>query len=412
VRWVFDDDFDPAGGDPDFQFGGGPVLDLTEGATSLHAGQTVSVPSDVHVYKPDLQLNQQNVVHGDMVSGRFCYNADALPSEGLSYAGADQLVCTEPQHAVESAYARNDFNPNLAAPGPPVSLSSCPPADEAAPNPFPVPGTGTLAGVDDSAFLVRLRRSNASDFDAQTEVASSGPSLPLLFAKGTLIHGDDAASAYSPRRDGLTIRATAISEVRPALHVGLPHGTPLQNGVGPFALIDTFVQTLNAIGTAVEINPANGLICRGLTCAGVTPATSGGRFVDALTDPARTRWRTISTVGQLVPAPVPAACAAARSGAASFGAVYSTMASGSVRIIGFSRLSIGPDPARPADPCAAIVTRGISRVAPGNATGILPDGLPVAVTTSRVELAELMRKNLAGAGAIDYAPVLVPVLAR
>lgn len=59
AHWTFDDDFDPVSGDPDYQFGAGPVLDVTEGVTSVHALQTVSVP-DPHVYKPDLQLNQQN----------------------------------------------------------------------------------------------------------------------------------------------------------------------------------------------------------------------------------------------------------------------------------------------------------------------------------------------------------------
>src|SRR5438874_1198782 len=75
VHWVFDDDFDVANGDTDYQFGAGPILDLTGGVTSLHAGDTISVP-DSHVYKPDLQFNQQNAVTGDMVSGRFCYSAD------------------------------------------------------------------------------------------------------------------------------------------------------------------------------------------------------------------------------------------------------------------------------------------------------------------------------------------------
>jgi len=69
VRWVFDDDFNVAAGD-DYQFGAGPVIDLTDGVGSLHALETLSV-SDVPVYKPDLQVNQQNQVHGDMVSGRF-----------------------------------------------------------------------------------------------------------------------------------------------------------------------------------------------------------------------------------------------------------------------------------------------------------------------------------------------------
>ena len=59
-------------------------------------------------------------------------------------------------------------------------------------------------------------------------MASSGPSLPLTFGKGTTIFGDDPSGGYSVRRDGLTVRATAIASVRPALHVGLPQANPVQ----------------------------------------------------------------------------------------------------------------------------------------------------------------------------------------
>jgi Putative Flp pilus-assembly TadE/G-like len=97
VHRTFDDDFDYASGDPDYQFGGGPVISVTDGVTSAHALQTVSVP-DQHVYKPDLQMNQQNQVYGDMVSGRFCYTTDPVPSEGGAYEVQD-VVCTESQHA-------------------------------------------------------------------------------------------------------------------------------------------------------------------------------------------------------------------------------------------------------------------------------------------------------------------------
>src|SRR4029077_1413716 len=85
VKRLCDDDLDPTNDDnPDFQFGAGPIIDLTEGATSLHALQTMSVPGS-HVYKPDLQLNLQNEVDGDMVSGSFVYSADPAPSEDATY---------------------------------------------------------------------------------------------------------------------------------------------------------------------------------------------------------------------------------------------------------------------------------------------------------------------------------------
>src|SRR6185436_12937255 len=198
------------------------------GVTSMHALQTMSVP-ETHSYKPDPQLNQRNEVYGDMVSGRFCYTSDPVPSEGGTYELID-VVCTEPQRGT-GIYARNDFNPNLTSPGPPAALPECPAPDDAVPTPWPVGGTGTLSTVDDNAFLVRLRRSNEfQGLEGQTEssVGSSGPSLPLTFGKGAAIHGDDPAQDYSVRRDGLTVRATSIATIRPAMHVGLPQTNPLQ----------------------------------------------------------------------------------------------------------------------------------------------------------------------------------------
>jgi len=405
VRWMFDDDFDTVTGDSDYQFGAGPVINLTGGTTNLHANQTLSTPDGEPVYKPDLQLNQQNAVYGDMVSGRFCYNAATGPSEGLAFDDPEALVCLEPQRA-SGVYARNDFNPNGTAPQPPPTLSSCPPADEAAPDPWPLPGSGSLTSVEDSAFLVRLRRSNEfrdSDVQIESDVASSGSSLPLVFGRGTTILGDDSTDAYSPRRDGLTVRATAIAEVRPALHIGLPQAIPFRRGVTSFALVDTFVATLSAVGTPATINPANGLICQGLTCAGVTPATAVGRFVAGST--------LINTVGDPLPGPAAVACTAVNA-AGGYGAVSSVMiSSGTTRIIGFARLALSQDPGRSANPCAVLVTHGVSLVATANATAVLPGGLPLPASATSAEVSELMRKNLVQ-GAANYGPVLAPVVAR
>jgi hypothetical protein len=412
VRWTFDDDFDEASGDA-YQYGAGPVLDLTGGTGSLHAFDTVRVPEGAATYDPDPQLNQQNAVYGDMVSGRYCYSADPRASEGLAHADTDSLVCEEPQRG-EGMYARNDFNPSPASPAPPAGLPSCPAPDQEAPDPWPLPSSGSLNGDDDSAFLVRLRRSNElGEFGVQTEpdVASSGPSLPLIFARGTLLRGDDPASAYSPRRDGLTVRATAIARTRPALHVGLPQANPARPGVTPFALRDAFVQGVTAAGVPATINPANGLLCPGTTCAGVVLATSAGRYVDNLNDADRTSWTAISTVGQAVPAPVPVACAAAAT-FSGFGPVYSLLASGTNRIIGFTRVGIRRDPARPLAPCAVLVSRSPSVVAPANATAVLSGGLPLPTTAEPAEVAELMDRHFERNGSASYSPVLVAVLAR
>src|SRR5205807_4529280 len=107
---VFDEN-----GDPDTQFGARPSIDLTVVAGNLHAFQTISVP-DTHAYKPDLQPNLQNAAHGDIVSGTYnpANSADPAPSE-------------------DANYARNDFNPAIG---------------------------GDTTPANNTAFLVRLRRSN------------------------------------------------------------------------------------------------------------------------------------------------------------------------------------------------------------------------------------------------------------
>ncbi len=410
VGLTFDDDLDVTNGDPS-QFGAGPIIDVTDGVTNLHALQTMSVP-DVHAYKPNLQINQHNAVHGDMVSGRFCYSADPAASEGLAYADPDTIVCTEQQHA-DGAYARNDFNPNLTTPQPPISLAGCPPADDPPPDPWPIPGSGSLTGVDDSAFLVRLRRSNElQDFErTEPDVASTGPSLPLVFGKGTTIFGDDPIGSYSVRRDGLTVRATAIAEIRPAMHIGIPQTNPALPGVTPFTLRDTFVQTLNAAGAQATINTASGIICSGV----IAPANIGACVVTAPNAVGRfvANRRNIDTVGQALPAAAAVGCAAATA-SSGYGSVYSLMTSGGNRIIGFTRIASSPDPARPSNAaaCPAVISRGVSLVAASNATAVLTAGLPLPAGAQPADVTELLDKNLVRNGAVNYAPVLVPVLAR
>src|SRR3954469_24934896 len=39
VNYAFDDDLDPTDGDPDYNFGAGPIVDLTDGTTTLHGAQ-------------------------------------------------------------------------------------------------------------------------------------------------------------------------------------------------------------------------------------------------------------------------------------------------------------------------------------------------------------------------------------
>ena len=407
MRWTFDDDFDVTNGDPDYQFGAGPIIDLTDGTASLHGAQTISVP-EVHSYKPNPQLNQRNQVYGDMVSGRFCYTSDPAPSEGGTYELQD-IVCTEPQRG-SGSYARNDFNPNATVPGPPALLQECPAADEAVPDPWPLAGTGSLDGVDDSAFLVRLRRSNElRDLGEQVEptVASSGPALPLLFGKATTIAGDDPNATYSVRRDGLTVRATAIAQVRPAFHLGVPQLNPPTPTLATIVLLDSCVQGPAAVTIPVIVLPAAGTIIRTTAGGPTCPAgTIMGRFVTAAAA-AATR-----TVGLVAPAAVAAPCATVTSFTARYAAVYSTMSTGPARVIGFATIDLlrpGTCPPPQVPFYAANITRRASTVAGSNATTLVAGNLPATLPAALLE--ELIDKNLVRTG-VNYGPVLVPVLAR
>lgn len=380
VGWTFDDNFDPTDGDADYQFGAGPIIDLTEGATSLHGLQTSSIP-DVHVYKPNLQPNLGNAPEGDMVSGRFCYSGDPLPSENAAYELQD-TVCGQPQRGA-GPYTRNDFNPG---------------------------------GANPNAFLVRLRRSNDyQDLEGQTDpdVGSSGPSLPLTFGKATTIHGDDPTAAYSVRRDGLTVRATAIAETRPALHLGVPQNTAASPALAPFVLIDTCVQSPAGapVTVPVTINQMTGVITR-------TNAPGGpcGYFYPPRPIPPVPGTVALRTVGDQAPALLPVTCQSPL--ATSFPVpryvpIYSQMSVGPNRVVGFARVTwarVANCPPNPNAPFAATIVRAASVVARFNATAILTGGFPAALPPAQIT--ELLDKNLGRNGAVNYGPVLVPVLAR
>ncbi len=359
----------------------------------------------------DLQFNRENAAYGDMVSGEFLDNVP-LPNGP----------------AEDAAYARADFTPSDYVPPEPPQLPTCPGADELPPTPWPSTGVNTtIRPADNNAFLVRLRRSNElQGFGAQTEpgVATSGPALPYTFGKAALISGDPS-SAYSPARDGLTVRATAIAHVRPALRVGMPQTNPAMDGVTPFTVLDTFVSLLpqGPQTRTVTVNPVNGLMCDGtvMTCTAANAPI--GRFIDGLAPATRNRWLLVSTVGQALPAAQPLLCTTLRAFTAGqmfdgYGAVYGQMlTSGTNRVIGFIRIRLNPPAACPpaAAPLTADMTpftvtmfRAASIVAASNATANLSGGLPVPVGVSAAEVSEVLTRNASG----SYGPVLVPVLSR
>jgi hypothetical protein len=187
VRQVFDDDLHPTGGtpglhggytvppdDPDaLQLGAGPMMRVVNGSGPYAASGTIDVASEKVYDDPVLQENSGNDVYGDMVSGNF------MP---------------DTVHAEDSTYVRSDF----------------------------AAGTGLVASRS-LGFLVRMRRTTtgANSLDDVAGVSSSGPSLPLLFGMGSLMH-QDPGSTWNPRTDGLNVRATAIAVARPALRASMP----------------------------------------------------------------------------------------------------------------------------------------------------------------------------------------------
>ena len=95
------------------------------------------------------------------------------------------------------------------------------------------------SATDPSSFLVRMRRThNPGGLDEVPDVSSRGGGLPLLLARAGWMKTEDGAAAYSIRRDGVTIRSTAIADAVPALAVGVADLTltPTLAGVAPIAV--------------------------------------------------------------------------------------------------------------------------------------------------------------------------------
>lgn len=189
---TFDDNLNPADGDPSnafpyqggpANFGAGPVVHFTESpgvppsGQAIAASQTIS-PGTPTVYKPSdlkwpFQINPNNDVMGDMVSGSYTFNP-------LNYAPSMSLVEDE-------NYNRTDFQAGTTSPA--------------------------------NSFLVRMKRSNEPPNNAP--ISSSGPPIPYLFGRGSLLttqqRGGDTVWAKS---QGITVRATSIADVRPVMMVG------------------------------------------------------------------------------------------------------------------------------------------------------------------------------------------------
>lgn len=191
ARLVFDDDLHPTLGgytpenatspypmdDVDSaNLSAGPGLKVSDGTGAWNANAVVGTQSESELARlddPRLQVNSQNRRHGDMVTGRYDPSA---------------------AHTESGAYVRPDFAPA-------------------------VPGIQNLSSL---SFLVRMRRAgDVNGLDGQSGISSSLPTLPIVMGLGSTIlqaPGDD----WDPRRDGITVRATAIASARPAMRIGRP----------------------------------------------------------------------------------------------------------------------------------------------------------------------------------------------
>ncbi len=190
VNETFEDYIDPNTGEQ-IRYGAGPEIEFEGGfgPEELAAGQTVKLDR-LGVWTPSLQLNSRNHHYGDVVAGKYDYDPlqEGVPAE---------LPGRETQD-----YQVTGFEPKPEG-TPPQELADAP------------------------ALLVRLRRTNNfSGWDEEHGVSSHGPTLPFMFARGALI-GKVPDAQYSPRENGITVRALAIAEARPAVAVGVARSRAL-----------------------------------------------------------------------------------------------------------------------------------------------------------------------------------------
>ena len=214
IRNVFDDDLDPTGNLT--TLGAGPEQTLVQrdanDRTRLGEGTNASeLLADRHqyVYRPDPELNSDNEVHGDLVAGDY--------------------QDTSNSHGEMSDYGREDF----------------------------------VASQEGQAFLARIRRTPqragvANPLDRVEGTSSSGGGSPLLVGH-LMPFIPNSTEGFDIRRDGLTIRATAIADNRPIVYVGSAVNDDLYsaNSYGRYPEADGFHvldRTPHRLGEAVSVD--------------------------------------------------------------------------------------------------------------------------------------------------------------
>ena len=231
LRLSYDDDLDLPNGN-DTTVGAGIDSSLIQGngfqSTTIGPADTTLAEDLANrssfIFRPDnFQLNQDNLQHGDMVIGTYDTSTSA-------------------DHVEFADYSRMDFVTDGAA----------------SPN----------------AFLIRMRRTRNPELpdgigqlDDIPDVSSGGGGLPLLLGRMSSIQAQpDDTPDFSVRRDGVTVRATAIAEATPARYVGVANAVG-SIGLAPLALNLTDWQTLTT-------QPASTMIWLNNTTGDVTVGTS------------------------------------------------------------------------------------------------------------------------------------------
>lgn len=187
IRLAFDADLVEAGPDVGPPLGAGAVVPVGELAGVPGAGGIE--PETIAFWQPVPELNLPNAGFGDLVAGSFQSGLGSLPEA--------------------TDYSRADFTPAVL-------------------------GTADQA----PAFLARLRRTRPDQpLDRLPAISSAGPTLSLLFGFGALLQ-PTPGSGFDVKRDGITVRATAIANSTNALAAALgpPGQGLLQVSTGDGAL--------------------------------------------------------------------------------------------------------------------------------------------------------------------------------
>ena len=182
---LFDGDLDRGTLESDLLLGAGPTFETGVGGVANPAGGALLAGAP---WVPQLAWNEaQNLSFGDLVAGDF------QPLDPSAPGRSDW-------HVEAADYGRFDFSP-------------------------------AASGL---AFLARLRRSPPSaPLDRIAGVSSAGPTVPFLFGLGSPLGASDP-DTYDPRRDGLTVRATAVASALRATAASV--AGPGRPGLAPVGL--------------------------------------------------------------------------------------------------------------------------------------------------------------------------------